>query len=383
MASFTVQELVDRAKVYVDDDHSAMKSWIADAKWLAIFNAEYAQLYKKWVRNGLMQPVIQTAYLSAEETSITGVLAIVGVARDENGSITMLSPAQPTVGRDAFWRSANDGTAPSCRWAAFGIGDTALIQLDPAPSDLDYVAPVTGVKATLDLGAALTAAGTASETVLSATSTGTWANSMGITLGALNDPAYVNYIADYGAVTPVGTDTIALAWPLGTAAFTNQQFEAAIIADWNTDDGPIAALVEVSTASTSTTNWQSNATAISNLADSTHPILFSGGVDEVAESSNYIARYVPTPTALTALSGSVEVPYGADERLVLGIARRAHLKDSGASRLLEQLIVEADTELGFSSMGKVNGPKVMRSSRNPFSTPTPGTWPQRFSWRFL
>lgn len=234
MASFTAQEILDRAKVYVDDDHADQKSWITDAKWLAIFNAEYAILYKRWVRSGLMQPTISQSSFTTTTKVLTGCLAVIGVARDNGGSITMLQPAQPVVGRDAFWRSATEPTGPSVRWSAEGLGDGLTIILDPVP-----------------------------------------------------------------------------------------------------DDG-----------------------------------------------ATYIVRYVPTPTAKTALSDTIELPFGGDERLVLGMARRAHLKDSGASQLLERLIIEADTELGFSAGGVVNGPRVMRRGQNPYSTPTAGQWPGRHHWRF-
>ncbi len=237
MASFTVQNLVDRAKVYVDDDHTAQTSWLSNPGWLAIANAEYAQLYGKWIRGGLMQPLFtQETFSEGEYELDEAAIVVVGVARDNGGSLTMLSQAQAVVGRDAFWRSATEPTGVPMRWSATGAGDLVTITLDPLPS---------------------------------------------------------------------------------------------------------------------------------------------------SATDEYIVRYIQAPVAFTAMDDELEVPYGADERLVLGMARRAHLKDSGSSQLLERLIVEADGELQFSAMGKANGPRVMSRRANPYSTPTPGRWPERHSWRYI
>lgn len=240
MAQFAVRDLINRARTYVDDDHRDQKSWITDERWLDIMNAEYAVLYKRWLRNGLVTPPIEQAYITGDTQVIPDVLAIVGVGRDNGSSIEMLTPAQPALGRDPYWRSAGDGSSASTSWIAYGNGDVVTVELDPVPSD----------------------------------NTGT----------------------------------------------------------------------------------------------------------------NYIVRYVPTPAALTyplevplelpmyvVPDGYVELPFGADERLVLGVARRAHLKDSAASKLLNELIFEADAELNFAASAKVNGPRV-RNVNNPFSTPNQSSW---------
>jgi hypothetical protein len=40
-------DLIDRARVYLDDDHDDTEGWIAPATWLTFANVEYAQLYKR------------------------------------------------------------------------------------------------------------------------------------------------------------------------------------------------------------------------------------------------------------------------------------------------------------------------------------------------
>lgn len=83
-------------------------------------------------------------------------------------------------------------------------------------------------------------------------------------------------------------------------------------------------------------------------------------------SGNYFVRYIPVVPYVTDSTTTVDLPYGTDERLVLGIARRAKLKEGSASALLERLLSDADQELAFSAFARVNGdsPRVRRVNRN-------------------
>lgn len=84
---------------------------------------------------------------------------------------------------------------------------------------------------------------------------------------------------------------------------------------------------------------------------------------EPRQDGNYFVRYIPVPTAADALADTFDVPYGCDERLVLGVARRAKLKDGAASALLERLMLEADAQLKFRAFGRANGdaPRIRRT----------------------
>lgn len=258
MAFFTLEQLIDRAKTYVDDDHNDEKSWISEERWADIANVEYGQLYKRWVRLGLITPEPTTAYIVESDGTLRldGVLAVVGVAKDFGDYVYPLSPAQSAIGQHAFWRGSTAPTNPSTRWAAFGQGDRVTIKLDPAPSDL----VVTG------------------------------------------------------------------------------------------------------------------------------------------ETSNYLVRYIATPFPIAyqldipiespddPYVGLYDIPFGADERLVLGMARRAHLKDSVNSALLNGLIAEADAELNFHAASKLDGVKVRRipkPSQLMLSTPRVAVWPQRSEWMYF
>jgi len=397
MASFTWQSLIDRAKTYVDDDHDDERSWISDERWLQIANVEYALLYKRWIRSGLVTPTITQSYMSDSTRTFAGVLAVVGVAKDYGDFVRLLNNAAQSASNQPFWRGSTQPSDLAVSWAATGVGDSLTIELDPEPSDLEYTAAAAAEKATLDIGAPLTGMGTACETVLRM-KTGGVAN---VTLqnfsGIVTHPAerYIQYVpAEY---SNTGTEEYGfIIWDTDGDPFTNQDFEALIAANEclvgaGPNVGQTAELpFEVMTASSSTTDWRPNITLISTtLAYTVYPtqsteLIFEGGADAIAESGNYVVRYVPTVAYATDASTTIELPYGADERLVLGMARRAHLKDSGASALLERLIMEADAETGFSAASKAGGIIVKRKpKRSPLSTPRPIIWPERSAWLYI
>lgn len=79
-------------------------------------------------------------------------------------------------------------------------------------------------------------------------------------------------------------------------------------------------------------------------------------------AGNYVVRYAPNLAYATDPQTSPELPTLADERLVLGMARRAHIKDSGRSATIEQLIMQQDAALAFVALGRLrnDGPRVRR-----------------------
>lgn len=234
MASLTWQELIDRAKTYVDDDHQGDKGWIADERWLQLAQVEYRQLYRRWLRGGLVTPLITTNYMQGESTVFPNVLALIGVAKDYGDYVRILSRAGS---RDAIWRGSTQPAGYPTSYTAVGLGSNLVITLDRAPDDLT--------------------------------------------------------------------------------------------------------------------------------------------------STNYVVKYVPAPITTTDPTAFVELPDGGDERLVLGLAKRAHLKDSGASALLNDLIREADAEMTFTAAGTMGGLKVqtLRPARR--STPRGLEWPGCAQWLYL
>lgn len=210
----TWQDLIDRARTYVDDDHQDEDSWITPERWLTFFNVEYGQLYRKWMQASLVQPAVTQAAMTGSSMTLSGVLALVGVAEDLGGSVRVLTPAQPHWGENAGWKSTTEAQGIARTYTATGFGDSLTLELRP------------------------------------------------------NDTNY----------------------------------------------------------------------------------------------ANYLVRYVPAPTYATSVSASVTLPFGGDERLVLGAARRAGIKDSTVSREVREQIADFDAQLNMQAWGQIpGGPRVRRN----------------------
>lgn len=99
------------------------------------------------------------------------------------------------------------------------------------------------------------------------------------------------------------------------------------------------------------------------------------------ENSTYVVRWVQQVQYTQNPEDRVLVPTGADERLVLGMAKRALVKDSARSTPLEALIAEQDAQIAFSAMAQVrSGPVVLR--RNYHQQPSVHVDSPK-NWRFF
>lgn len=89
---------------------------------------------------------------------------------------------------------------------------------------------------------------------------------------------------------------------------------------------------------------------------------FTVQLDPPDAGNTYVVRWVPTITYPTDQTTTVDVPYGLDERLVLGIAKRAMVKDQSRSAALQDLINQADAENMFTAFARIqgDGPRVRR-----------------------
>jgi hypothetical protein len=102
-------------------------------------------------------------------------------------------------------------------------------------------------------------------------------------------------------------------------------------------------------------------------------------------SGNFIVRFIPEPARATDPTTNIDLPSGADERLVLGAVRRANLKDSTASAGLERLIQLADEDLAMTASARSDGPLVKRVQRRVLlRTPlVPVAWPGPSEWQYI
>ncbi len=124
-------DLIKRARFYVDDDHEENDGWVPETSWLDLANAEYRQQYRRWVRIGLVKPAHTVAPFTGS-TSISSVLAVVGVAEDLGSG----TPKRILNQGDQPW---DEVTGLAQEWYATGSADTLSIGLYPADSTHNYV----------------------------------------------------------------------------------------------------------------------------------------------------------------------------------------------------------------------------------------------------
>ena len=155
---FVWNDLIDRARVYVNDDHDDNKGWIDPDKWMTLGQVEFAILYRKWVRMGLVRPTPTDTPFSDGKTTIQGVLAIVGVGEDLGSYVRLLENAQVPLGPDPFWQGSTPFQSKSVEWAAHGAADDLTVETYPQDLATTYtvrwipVKPyVTDRTATVDL----------------------------------------------------------------------------------------------------------------------------------------------------------------------------------------------------------------------------------------
>jgi hypothetical protein len=352
---FEVQDLIDRAKTYVDDEHRAEDAWISPERWLTFFNVERRKLYKQWIRAGLVIPTPTLGYLAGETTQLTGVLAVIGVRKDLGGSTSEVRNASANEGRHPFWRSATQPSTPGSRWAAFGTGTTVTIELDGV-SDLTYTAPVAAAQAVFDFDTYELLEGTPAQAVfdgeLTVTEAGVDGNDIAIRFvpDAVGDPSWTNSGTNY-------------TYHFDFSVHTTEDFEASIT-------GLPFTLTRASTVNVAWTDWSGIQSSFLGSY-----FQFEDGADAVEEDGNYLVRYIPRLADVTDPTTEVDLPDGGDERLVLGMARRSLIKESGASRRIDQEILDSDAELNLAAHAAMGGIKMRRVPKYTELVPvTPNRW---------
>lgn len=100
-------------------------------------------------------------------------------------------------------------------------------------------------------------------------------------------------------------------------------------------------------------------------------------------SGSFIVRTIGTVAYATSTAATIDLPYGGDEVLVLGMAKRAHVKDSGGSRNLEMLLKEANEEMVMGAVGRNrnDSPRARRTPRTSTSDRSFPTDPAFWRWR--
>jgi hypothetical protein len=99
------------------------------------------------------------------------------------------------------------------------------------------------------------------------------------------------------------------------------------------------------------------------------------GLYPVPATGTYSVRYIPEPDALVTTapdpgqSDSINCPAGFDDRIVLGMARRALIKEGSGSAAVDRLIAIADEDLAIHAHSRMIGeaPRVRNRRATPLA----------------
>lgn len=136
----TTQDVINRARIYVDDNHKVTDGWKQPADWLAIAGPEIIACYRKWVREGIVSlATVDSAFTGPNYTFTAGVIAITDVVESLGfGSYRKVEPASSVYGREPFWDNTIGTQGNSQYWtAAFGTTGYVL-KLHP-PDTASYL----------------------------------------------------------------------------------------------------------------------------------------------------------------------------------------------------------------------------------------------------
>lgn len=124
LTGVTWQSLIDRARVYIADDHDDRKGFLTIDKWMALANVEYQSLRRHWTRMGLVRPPLVTTTFTGPTVTLSGVEAIAGVAQPNWGQY----PRELKYER-VLWGTTQ--TSQACTWCAEGTGGDVTISVYP------------------------------------------------------------------------------------------------------------------------------------------------------------------------------------------------------------------------------------------------------------
>lgn len=315
---FRVGDLIDRARTYVDDDHNAQKGWIKPERWLSLFGVEYRMNYRRWHRSGIISPE-PTDKEFTTTVELDNVMAVIGVAR---------------------------GTIAGFEGGTFDIADF----LDECPSATVRVTQYLGnVRPQVSFVPGVTLSLIEADELTAITFIPGVSTLEDVLELILTDSTMLEVIA-YTTV-----DTV-LDNPLNTFP-TDIEGGSILMTDLTILDSP---------QSRASKKLWSNF----EVGEASYWQAFGAGgkarikLNKQDNTNTYIVRYYAGVAVFTDEDEVVEIADGCDERIVLGLARRALIKESAASRSIDQHIIDADAEINFMAAQK-GGLQI----RGPQSTP--------------
>lgn len=124
-AKYSYLDIINRAKIYVDDNNKVTEGWKRLDDWLAILRPEVLACYRKWIREGLIS-------LSWVDETFTGPthafaninyapLCIIGVVQNMGSYYRPVLPAQAQLGRAPFFQPNSIAGLATTWTASFGF----------------------------------------------------------------------------------------------------------------------------------------------------------------------------------------------------------------------------------------------------------------------
>lgn len=145
--AYTIQNIIDRTRIYVDDNHKVTDGWKEPADWLLLARPEIIAVYKKWLRESLISfSTLDGTITSGSFVFPAGVpiLAVLGVAQQTGQQFRLLQSAMSQYGRAPFWESGVSSTATTWTIATDvfpdGNGDPqTTLDIHPPDSSAGYL----------------------------------------------------------------------------------------------------------------------------------------------------------------------------------------------------------------------------------------------------
>jgi hypothetical protein len=106
----TIQDIVDRTRFYVDDNHKVTDGWKDPNTWLKLVSTELLACYRKFVRENAISlrsfdtQFTGSTYAFDTVAPATNPMVIIGVVENlGSGNYRPILPAQSELGREPFW----------------------------------------------------------------------------------------------------------------------------------------------------------------------------------------------------------------------------------------------------------------------------------------
>lgn len=343
----TPQEVIDRARMYANDDMNDNKgALLKPARWFQLFNSLYKRLYRQWLRAGLISPAPVDEEFTGPQVRLRGVLAIQGVVRctikGYRDAVVDLYDYVEQVTNHTYYRlkeyigseRPTFTVAPGMTASLVMVGNAITLTYDPNSTTVNDVNDLVFASDFMEL---VRIPGVSDETVLD----------------DLKSAQYWAYDARAlgGEVLMSEYQTL---WP-------EQRFSR--------DKRPFG-IAEPAPGM----KWTATGLAADEVTVRLTP------PDDSAQS--YVVRYYEVPEDVTATTDTVVIPDGADNYLALKLAKMAAMTEGGFSRSMEKEIIDEEAQLGFTAAAML--PPRLKAGK---STPRVGPngfplYPSDWIWQF-